>query len=156
VTRIFLILSLITAWPAAVLAEPAVYIRSNGQFVAHGTEYRRSFWVPVVRDAGPVFEANFEALDEYNKHVSAGRWFSWLNWGAVGAYVLYASISSASDTYNGWAGFFIFFVPWTGGAYMLGQSNAHLLRAVNLANGVASPQAQRPSGLRIPLLAWSF
>ncbi len=114
--------------------------------------------MPVVRDAGEVFNSNFEALEEYQKHVSAGRWFSWLNWGAVGAYVLYASISSANDNYKRLGGLRDLLRAVGAGAYMLGKSNAHLLRAVNLMNGVPPPRRGVPgaAAVRLPLFAWSF
>jgi hypothetical protein len=140
----------------ASLAEPTVYIRSNGQFVSRGTEYPRSFWVPAVRGAGEAFQSNYEALQEYELHVRDAKWFAGLNWGALGALVLYSAISSSTDSFNGLAGALIFFVPWTAGAVMLAKSNQHLLRAVNLMNGIPPAQARGPSALRVPLLAWTF
>ena len=152
-----LFLSLILAGGAtAGFAEPTAYIRSNGQFVSRGTEYPRSFWVPVVRDAGEAFQSNYEALQEYELHVRDGKWFAGLNWGALGAFVIYSVVSSSNDSFNGLAGALIFFVPWTAGAVMLAKSNQHLLRAVNLMNGIAPTQARGPAAVRVPLLAWTF
>lgn len=159
IVSLILVPLLISSPLAASAAEPTAYLRSNGQFVSRGTEYKRTFWVPAVRDADEAFQSNYEALEEYHKHVEAARWFTILNWGALGAFVTYTAIASANDSFNGLAGALIFFIPWTGGAIMLAKSNQHLLRAINLVNGVPAPQAhQRERGftLKVPLLAYSF
>lgn len=153
---------------STAMAAPAVYVRSNGQFVANGNEYKRGFWVPAVEDADEVFRSNAEAYREYQDHITDARWFSILNWGAVGAFAAYAIISSSADRYNGTAGFLVFFVPWFGGVVAATKSNRHLLRAMNIMNGVPAAEAsldgtprferraQNDASVQFPLLSWSF
>ena len=131
----------------SAFAEPRVYVRSNGQFVNQGNEYPRGFWLPAVRGADDVFRQNPEAYQEYLDHVADARWFSILNWGALGAFIAYTAISSGADNYNGGLGLAIFVVPWIGGIVMAAKSNKHLLRAINLVNGV--PPAQASNSFRV-------
>ena len=158
VCSMILAAAMIALNPVTALAQPAAYIRSNGQFVGNGSEYPRGFWVPAVRDAEEVFSVSPEAAEQYRKHRTAAKWFGILNWGALGAFVLYSVISSSSDSYDSGTGVVIFALPWVGGIYMGAKSSRHLLKAMNIVNGVPVDQARtRPMNtLHVPLLAWSF
>lgn len=162
-----LMLAFVFTLSSTAMAAPNVYVRSNGQFVANGNEYKRGFWVPAVEDADEVFRSNPEAYREYQDHITDARWFSILNWGAVGAFALYASISSGANRYNGTAGLLVFFVPWIGGIFAAAKSNRHLLKAMNLMNGVPSSEAMldgtprfepgsKDVAFQAPILSWSF
>jgi hypothetical protein len=153
---------------STAMAAPAVYVRSNGQFVANGNEYKRGFWIPAVEDADEVFRSNPEAYREYQDHITDARWFGILNWSAIGAFAAYALISSSADRYNGTAGFLIFFVPWFSGLVAATQSNRHLIKAINIMNGVPATEAALDgtprfearatgqAGVQLPLLSWEF
>jgi hypothetical protein len=158
-----------TAASAASDAGPRVYIRSNGQFVAGGNEYPRSFWVPVIRGADEVFAVSPEAAEEYRLHVKDGEWFAVLNWGALGVFLTYVAVSG--DDYDGGVGLALFAAPWIGGIIMATKSNQHLLKAINLVNGVPASEARwtpvepvsrgtsavpGAHALMVPLLAWQF
>jgi hypothetical protein len=141
-------------------AQPKVYVRSDGQFVANGNEYARGFWIPTINGAEDVFAGNPEALEQYQEHLKWGRWFGYFNWGAIGAFAVYAAASG--DDYEGGTGLLVFGVPWVTGLFIGAKSNRHLLRAINMANGVPAKQAltnpyqYNSKSLNVPLLAWSF
>lgn len=128
-------------------AEPKIYIRSDGQFVANGNEYARGFWIPKIYNAEEVFAANPVAAEAYEMHKKRAVWFAALNWGAVGAAGTYAIISSAGDDFDSGTFWTIFFIPWVGGLFAGASSNRHLIKAMNIVNGVPAESAQ----FRIPI-----
>ena len=165
VFKLFLVFSLMFSG-LFVSAEPAVYVRSNGQFVAGGNEYPRGFWVPVVSNAESFFATNAIALENYKEHVRYGRWFGILNWGALGAYLTYAAIASGNDNYDAGVGLTVFFVPWVTGIFMGAKSQKALMKAMNIMNGVPPTEARyqilptrslaQNSNVTAPIFAWSF
>ncbi len=149
--------------PTLAWAEPKIYIRSDGQFVADGNEYPRGFWVPVIEGAENVFSVHPEAQKSYEEHKRMGRWFGILNWGSVGLLAVYAVASG--DNFDTGVGLAVFFVPWIAGLFVGANSQKHLLRAINIVNGVSpeqagirflKPPALKSSSLTLPVLAWSF
>jgi hypothetical protein len=147
------------ATASTALAEPAVYLRSDGQFVANGNEYPRGFWVPAVQGADEVFTSS-EALNEYRLHIEDAKWFSGLTWGAVGAVLAFTLLASHPD---GGVALAVFALPFAGGAYAGMKSNQHLFKAINLQNGIPPTQAElspmrraREKALQYTLASWSF
>lgn len=123
-------------------AEPKIYIRSDGQFVANGNEYARGFWIPKIYNAEEVFAGHPIAAEAYEMHKKRAVWFSALNWGAVGAAGVYAIISSGGDDFDSGTFWTIFFIPWVGGLFAGASSNRHLIKAINIVNGVAAESAE--------------
>ena len=95
----FLLALTLTFSSSFVFAEPNIYIRSDGQFVAGGNEYARGFWWPKIYDAEEVFAGNAVAAEEYEMHKSRAKWFGILNWGAAGAAITYA-LAARGDNYS--------------------------------------------------------
>lgn len=163
------ILASVMLCSATVHAQPKVYVRSNGQFVANGNEYPRGFWVPTIRDAEEVF-TNPIALEAYQKHITYGKWFAALNWGALGAMLTYTIITAGGDDWDGGVALLIFAVPWTAGAFFGLASNQQLIKAINIMNGVPTNEAHfnslgvksllaantKTDGVKVPLFTYSF
>ncbi len=146
-------------------AEPKIYIRSDGQFVANGNEYARGFWIPKIYDADEVFAGNPAAAEAYEMHKKRAVWFSALNWGAVGAAGTYAII--AGDDFDSGTFWTVFLIPWIGGIFAGASSNRHLIKAINLVNGVPAEKARwkvpvhhptqlAKSEFSLPILTYSF
>ena len=150
-------LVLAVALGSAAYAQPNAYFRSNGQFVAGGNEYPRNFWTGGLKDADEVFKVHPEALKAYDAHLEYAKWFGILNWGALGALAIYAV--AAGDDYEGGVGALVFAVPWISGIFVGAKSQAQLIKAVNIVNGVPVNQARQPrepGALKVSLLSWSF
>lgn len=162
--KYFLALSL-TFSSAMAFAEPAIYIRSDGQFIANGSEYPRGFWVPQVYDAESVFSVDPAAAEAYELHKTRAKWFAILNWGAVGAAVTYTI--AAGDDYDRGTMWAVFLIPWIGGIFCGASSNRQLMKAMNIVNGVPADRAQfkmqpqnafqvSKADFSLPLFAFSF
>ncbi len=148
-------------------SEPAVYVRSDGQFVAGGNEYARGFWWPKVYDAESVFAGNAAAAEAYEIHKERAKWFAILNWGAAGAAITYSVVANSGDNFDRGTFWAIFLIPWIGGLFAGGSSNRQLIKAINIINGVPAERAlfklapQNPTQLAkaelsLPVFAWSF
>lgn len=150
-----------------VFAEPAAYIRSDGQFIANGNEFPRGFWWPKIYDAESVFSVNPEAAEAYEIHKTRAKWFAFLNWGAAGAAITYSLVANGNDSFDRGTFWAIFLIPWIGGLFAAGSSNRQLIKAINIVNGVPVDRAQfkllpsNPTQLAktevsLPVFAWSF
>lgn len=158
--RALALISVITFFLAQpAFAEPHVYFRSNGEFVSKGKTYKSGFFMPYLMDADEVFKSNPKALAEYEAHVHDAKWAGILNWGALGVFLVYSVATTSSGSYDSGTGLTIFAIPWFGGIYMASQAGSHLLKAVNIVNGVPAEEARRErstEALQLPILAWSF
>jgi hypothetical protein len=133
-------------------AEPRVYLTSQVKMIADGKEITCSWWNDRC-EFGTFFDDSTDARAEYQKYQKIAYWTPYLRWGAIGLFVGYSIIKLSSDgTYDSGAALAFFIVPWVASQVVSFHATRHLLRAINIMNGVATDQASN-SGPAFPPLA---
>lgn len=127
---------------------PAIYFRStDGRMILNNEAFAPAFFTGRY-DVGDRLNSNPEAAEEFRLYREWGLWSSILIWGSLATLITYSVIAVSNDHYDPTAGFLVWFVPFLSGAYSGARSQLHLLRAVNLYNGVPSNMAARDPELR--------
>jgi hypothetical protein len=133
----------------SVAAEPPkAYIRSDQHLILNGHKYHRQFFTGSFSvDNG--FSDNPEAAEEYRLHRVWGYWGGGFVWGSLLTLVGYTVVAVNNNSYSGDVAFFLFWLPeFIFGGFALGKSHMHLLRAINIYNGIPSNQANNERDLR--------
>lgn len=126
----------------SVFAAPNIFFSTKQKaMLVNGQAVKCSFWTARC-DFGDTFGNIPEAQAEYELYLKKVRWFPYLNWGAVVGMLAY-SISTSDKDYSSGTAFTIFLVPWLSGIFVVGSSQKHLNRAINLYNGVSPDLASR-------------
>lgn len=156
--RLFLSLCLILS-SFSVLAEtppPSVYLRSNMNLMVNGESFSRG-WFTGRFDVGDALAANPAANQEYHLHRVWGAWGSGFIWGSVVSLVTYSLVASANHSYSPDVAILLTWFPaFLFGAVAMGRSEYHLLRAINIYNGVPKDLALSHSDVRFATATDSF
>jgi hypothetical protein len=148
--RLFLSLCLILS-SFSVLAEtppPSVYLRSNMNLMVNGKSFSRG-WFTGRFDVGDALAANPVANQEYHLHRVWGAWGSGFIWGSLASFLTYTLVASANHNYSPDVALWLTWFPeFLFGLVAVGRSQYHLLRAINIYNGVPKNLAQNNSDLR--------
>ena len=140
----FFVLSFLGRQPAS--AEPRVYLTSKFQFVADEKPVHCNWWNDTC-EFGNFFQDSPEARGEYAQFLDLAQWTPYLRWGAVGLLLGYSVITLGSDhNFDGGSAAAFFLVPWITGIIVSNRAKAHLVRAINIINGVPPEQALLRNG----------
>jgi hypothetical protein len=146
--KALLLASLILTSFGVAAEPPAAYFRSDQYLIVNGKQYHRQFFTGIY-DVENGFESNPEAKEEYRLHRVWGYWGGGFLWGSLVTLATYSIIASANDSYSYDVAVFLFWMPeFIFGAFALGKSHNHMLRVINIYNGIPKDQAGNGRDLR--------
>lgn len=141
--RLLLILIGLSVCSQAPAEIPAVYLRSDNHVIIDHHAFSPEFFTGRF-DLGERLASNSEAQQEYLMHRKLGLWGGIFLWGSLVTLSTYTLIAINNNSYSPDVAIWLCFIPeFLAGALMLGASRYHLLKAVNLYNGIPNDQAIR-------------